>query len=67
MSLEEIKEQIAALPPTKQDEVMAFLFHLRHGQESSFHGDVSRRLDDKDAAHWLTPDDFERELDRKQG
>lgn len=67
MSLEEIKEQIAALPPTKQDEVMAFLFHLRHGQDSRFQSEVSRRLDDKDPAHWLSPADFEREMDKEQG
>jgi hypothetical protein len=30
MSVKEIKEQLATLPRKEQDEVIAYLFHLRH-------------------------------------
>lgn len=65
MSVLEIKEKLAALPRKEQDEVIAYLFHLRHPDKG--HGSqVSRRLTDKEASHWLSPDEFEQELDKKE-
>jgi hypothetical protein len=66
MSVHEIKENLARLPRKEQDEIVAFLFHLRHTSDSDYRADVSRRLDDKDESHWLSPEDFERELDKRQ-
>jgi len=66
VSVQEIKEQLAILPRKEQDEVMAFLFHLRHRDDPDYQCDVARRMGDKDTSHWLSPDDFERELDRKE-
>jgi hypothetical protein len=65
MNLEEIKSGIAALSPTEQSEVSAFLFHLRHAADSDYQQRVDSRLSDRDPAHWLTPEDFERQLDQK--
>ena len=65
MSVQEIKEQLATLPRKDQDEVVAFLFHLRHRDDPDYQNDVSRRISDKDSSHWLSPDDFEKELDEK--
>jgi hypothetical protein len=66
MSVQEIKATLAKLPRRDQDEVVAFLFHLRHAQDSEYQADVSRRMHDKDPAHWLTPEQFERELGESQ-
>jgi hypothetical protein len=33
MSVQEIKEKLAALPRNEQDEVIAYLFHLRHAHD----------------------------------
>ena len=66
MSVQEIKKELAALPRTEQDEVIAYLFHLRHGHDKDYEGRINRRLNDKNPAHWLSPDEFERELDKKQ-
>ena len=66
MSVQEIKEQLAALPRNEQDEVIAYLFHLRHAHDREYASQTARRLKDKDPSHWLPPDAFERELDKKQ-
>ena len=66
MSVQEIKEKLAILPRKEQDEVVAFLFHLRHAGDPDYKDDLSRRLADRDPSHWLSPDDFEHALD-KQG
>jgi hypothetical protein len=66
MSVQEIKEKLAALPRTEQDEVIAYLFHLRHAHDRDYESQIDRRLNDKNPSHWLSPDEFERELDKKQ-
>jgi hypothetical protein len=66
MSVEEIKEKLAALPRSEQDEVIAYLFHLRHSGDRDYESQIDHRLNDKDSSHWLSPDEFERELDKKR-
>jgi hypothetical protein len=66
MSVQEIKEKLAALPRNEQDEVIAYLFHLRHAHDREYESQTGRRLKDKDPSHWLSPDAFERELDKKE-
>lgn len=65
MNVDEIKRGIASLSPTEQGEVSAFLFHLRHTSDPSYQERVAARLSDRDPAHWLTPEEFERQLDQK--
>jgi hypothetical protein len=66
MSVREIKDQLAALSRREQDEVIAFLFHLRHAGDNDHQSTLTRRLEDKEPGHWLTPEQFERELDKKE-
>jgi hypothetical protein len=65
MSVQQIKEELASLPRKAQDEVIAFLFHLRHADDAGYEADLSRRMQDKEPSHWLAPDEFERELDKR--
>lgn len=60
MSIDQIKSNLAALSPTEQNEVAAFLFHLRHTANSEYRERVEARLADPDPTHWLTLDQFER-------
>jgi hypothetical protein len=65
MSVKEIKEQLATLPRQDQDEVVAYLFHLRHRDDPEYVREIGRRLDDKNPKSWLSVDDFDSALDRK--
>ena len=65
MSVQEIKDTLATLPRKEQDEVIAFLFHLRHAEEAEYTGTVARRTRDTVPSHWLSPDEFEQQLDGK--
>jgi hypothetical protein len=65
MSVEDIKQSIASLSPTEQSEVSAFLFHLRHASDPDYQERVKSRLSDREPAHWLTPEEFERRLDQQ--
>ena len=65
MSVEDLKRALTALSAAEQNEVSAFLFHLRHRADPVYQEMVERRLADKDSSHWLTPDEFEKRLDQK--
>ncbi len=65
MSVQELKDQIAALPQEAQNELMAFLFHMRHREDDRYAKTLTRRMEDSDLAHWLSPEEFENRLDRK--
>jgi hypothetical protein len=65
MSVEEIKQTIAALSLAEQGEISAFLFHLRHKADRDYQESVDARLSDRDPAHWVTPEEFEERLDQK--
>ena len=62
MSVQDIKEQLATLPQKEQDEIVAFLFQLRHAGNADYRTIVARRLEDKDPSHWVSPDEFERQM-----
>ena len=65
MSVEEIKQSIASLTEAEQAELTAFLFHLRHLTDQEYQERIDSRLADRDPSHWLTPEEFERELEGK--
>lgn len=65
MNVDEIKHGIASLSPNEQNEISAFLFHLRHVADPEYQERVNTRLSDTDSSHWLTPEEFERQLDQK--
>lgn len=65
MSVEELKRALTNLSAREQDEVTAFLFHLRHRADSAYQRAVDSRLADTDKSHWITPEEFEERLDRK--
>jgi hypothetical protein len=64
MSVKELMKELAALSAKEQEELAAFLFHLRHKSDPEYQATVRRRMDDKDPSHWLTPEEFEKRLDR---
>lgn len=64
MSVQEIKKELASLTPAEQGEVTAYLFRLRHANDPEYQATVQRRMDDKDAAHWLTLNEVEKRLDQ---
>lgn len=65
MSVEQIKKEITVLTAPEQDEVTAFLFHIRHRADPDYQDAVAARLADKDKSSWLTPEEFERQLDQR--
>ena len=59
MSVEDLKRALTALSAGEQNEMSAFLFHLRHRADAAYQETVEGRLSDNDPSHWLTPEEFE--------
>jgi hypothetical protein len=66
MSVHEIKQQLAILPRQELDEVVAYLFHLRHQSDPEYASEMDRRLGDANPENWLSIEEFEAALDQKE-
>lgn len=65
MSVEELKKTVETLSPQQQNELSAFLFHLRHRGDAAYQATLTSRMSDKEPSHWLAPEEFEKRLDAK--
>jgi hypothetical protein len=61
-SVEQIKNEITVLTEPELNEVTAFLFELRHRRDEGYLQDLQRCATHTDKANWLTPEEFERQL-----
>lgn len=64
MTVEEIKKSLTGLSADELREISAFLFHLRHVNDPEYQDIVAERIEDSNRANWLTPEEFEKRLDR---
>jgi hypothetical protein len=65
MSFEQIKHAVSLLDEQQQAELISYTVQLRYAHDAAYHGEVTDRLNDADKSHWLTPEEFERRLDKK--
>jgi hypothetical protein len=63
VNAKELQLQIEQLSEAEQNEVVAFLFYLRHRADPEYQALFESRLNDRDPSHWLTPEEFERRLE----
>ena len=64
MSFEQIKREVALLDEQQQAELISYTLQLRYAHDATYRREVTDRLSDTDKSHWLTPDEFERRLDK---
>lgn len=66
MSVENLKQEIVALSKAEQQEVAAFLFHLRHADHTDeYQAVIAERLSNRDSSKWLSPEEFEKQLGQR--
>jgi hypothetical protein len=53
MSMAEIMREVADWPSKRQNELAAFLLHLRLEKDSAWRSEMTRRIDDKNPANWV--------------
>jgi hypothetical protein len=62
MSMAELMREVADLPPERQNELAAFLLHLRLQRDPAWRTELTRRIDDKNPDHWVSLEDWKREM-----
>ncbi|HOC54448.1 MAG TPA: hypothetical protein PKI20_02365 [Verrucomicrobiota bacterium] len=62
MSMAELMRAVASLPTKQQNELAAFLFHLRLQHDPAWRAEMTRRIDDTEPAHWTALEDWKGEL-----
>ncbi len=62
MTVVDLKREIASLEPESQDQLAAFIVHLRHERDPEYSRELERRLDDRDPKNWVRLEDLEAEL-----
>ncbi len=63
MTVEQVKQQVAALSHEEQRELEAFLFQLRKRRDPQYLQELESRITEASRAHWLTPDEFVRRVE----
>jgi hypothetical protein len=63
MSMAELMREVANLSAQQQNELAAYLLHLRLQLDPAWRSEMTRRIDDRDPAHWVSLDDWKQELD----
>jgi hypothetical protein len=56
MSIEQIKAEVAVMPEEQQNQLMAYMIHLRHERDPQARREITQRNDDHDPSHWITPE-----------
>ncbi len=62
MSMAEIMREVADLPVEQQNELAAYLLHLRLKNDAAWRAEMTRRIDDKNPADWVALEDWKSEL-----
>lgn len=66
MSMAEIMRELASLPPKRQNEVAAYLLHLRLQHDEGWRKEMGRRIDDKNPKNWVRLEDLEKSLGKRK-
>jgi hypothetical protein len=62
MSMAELMRVVVGLPAQQQNELAAFLLHLRLQHDAAWRAEMTRRIDDKDTASWVSLENWKAEL-----
>ncbi|MBM3834297.1 MAG: hypothetical protein FJ403_13720 [Verrucomicrobia bacterium] len=61
MSLAELKEQAAALPPNEQAELAAYLAEQLRRDDPAYRTELARLIEDRDPNNWVRWDEVKKE------
>ena len=62
MSFNALKDKAAQLPPSERRRLMAYLVSLEDAQDAAYREKLSRKIDDRTEANWLTIEQMDQKL-----
>ena len=58
----ELMREVANLPSDQQNELAAYLLHLRLQNDAAWRSEMARRIDDRTPSSWVDLQDWKKEL-----
>jgi hypothetical protein len=58
----QLMRAVASLPAEQQNELAAFLLHLRPQHDPEWRTEMTKRIDDSSPEKWVTLEDWKKEL-----
>ena len=65
MNVATVEKQVQCWGPDDQDRLATFLAILRSRRDPAYKTELTRRLNDRDPAHWLSLEELEQRLNDK--
>jgi hypothetical protein len=65
MSIEAIKEELAHLDVERRNEIVAYLLSIDDQNNAEYRASLTRKIDDKNPAHWLSLEELDERLSIK--
>ncbi len=62
MSIDAIKQELSSLDHERRKEIISYLVAINQRDNAEYRAAMARKIDDKDPAHWLTLEEFEKRL-----
>lgn len=62
----DLMREVAALPQKRQNELAAFLLHLRLQQDPAWRTEMTRRIDDRNPKNWVRLETLEKALGKRK-
>jgi hypothetical protein len=62
VSIAELKAEVDRLSPDERKQLTAYLVMKNRMQDKEFVKELTRKIDDKDPAHWVTLEEAEKRL-----
>jgi hypothetical protein len=66
MSIEAIKQELAGLDDDKRRHIMAFLISIEDQKNPEYRAEITRKIDDKNPANWMTLEEFDKRLSLRE-
>jgi hypothetical protein len=63
----EIMREVADWPSERQNELAAYLLHLRLEKDSAWRSEMTRRIDDKDPDNWVSLPEWKKACEANEG
>ncbi len=66
MSIEALKQELATLDANSRQQIISYLVAMNQRENPEYRSQMARKIDDKDPAHWLTLEEFDRRLSLRE-
>ncbi len=64
MNMAELMREVSTLPVEQQQELAAYLLHLRLQHDDACRSEMTRRIDDGTPSNWVDLDEWRKELEK---